>query len=168
MRFFLDTEWADVLGADLISIGLISEDGSKQFYAERDPRPQATSDFVRHVVFPLLEGGACLMSDRAMTKALRAFLADAESPRVIADYFNDIALLQFVLAGFELPDEQVDACGPLPDFETQLADDLGLRMAVEGWFSSHAEHQENRHHALVDAKALRIGWLAYSDSLPPA
>jgi len=32
---FLDTEWADAVGAELVSLALISENGQQVFYAER-------------------------------------------------------------------------------------------------------------------------------------
>lgn len=39
MNLFLDTEWADVIGNELMSLALVSEDGRHTFYAERDPLP---------------------------------------------------------------------------------------------------------------------------------
>lgn len=36
---FLDTEWADLVGDELVSLALISEDGRRLFYAERSPLP---------------------------------------------------------------------------------------------------------------------------------
>jgi hypothetical protein len=44
---FLDTEWADLPGEELVSLALISADGRDQFYAERDPLPSDATDFVR-------------------------------------------------------------------------------------------------------------------------
>ncbi len=56
MLLFLDTEFTDFIDIDLISIGLVSEDGSATFYAERnDYRREAASDFVRVAVLPHLE-----------------------------------------------------------------------------------------------------------------
>jgi len=33
--YFLDTEWADVTGSELVSLALVNEDGDRNFYAER-------------------------------------------------------------------------------------------------------------------------------------
>jgi hypothetical protein len=35
--FFLDTEWADPLAKQLVSLTLVSEDGLYEFYAEIEP-----------------------------------------------------------------------------------------------------------------------------------
>jgi hypothetical protein len=56
MKIFLDTEFTDFPESecDLISIGLVAEDG-REFYAElTDYRQEACNDFVRGVVLPLL------------------------------------------------------------------------------------------------------------------
>lgn len=56
MKLFLDTEFTDFPESecDLISIGLVAEDG-REFYAElTDYRQEACSDFVKQVVLPLL------------------------------------------------------------------------------------------------------------------
>lgn len=55
MLIFLDTEFADFNDPDLISIGLVDENG-REFYAElTDYRNEVCSDFVREVVLPLLK-----------------------------------------------------------------------------------------------------------------
>lgn len=55
MLLFLDAEFTDFIDIDLISIGLVSEDGRATFYAERnDYRREAISDFVREAVLPHL------------------------------------------------------------------------------------------------------------------
>lgn len=57
MNIFLDTEFTDFPERefDLISIGLVDENG-REFYAElTDYRQEACSDFVKQVVLPLLK-----------------------------------------------------------------------------------------------------------------
>ncbi|MFC3656473.1 hypothetical protein FZ025_20265 [Xanthomonas hyacinthi] len=93
MRFFLDTEWADLTGSELVSIALISEDGAHRFYAERDPLPATPTDFVRHMIYPLLQGDPASMSEMAMTTGLHTFLGAATAPLVLADHQNDFRLL---------------------------------------------------------------------------
>lgn len=77
--FFLDTEWADPLARQLVSLALVSEDGLHEFYAEINPLPQSPTDFVRHVVYPLLDGGSQAMPSPDFTKALRHFLLSASN-----------------------------------------------------------------------------------------
>jgi hypothetical protein len=158
---FLDTEWADVLASDLVSLALVSEDGQHVFYAERDPLPAQATDFVRHAVYPLLDRGAVAMSDATMAITLRTFLSGIQLPCVLADHPNDLHLLTYVLAGFDLPDEQAQACGPIPQPVLARTLDDGLTgMVLEDWFAAHPDQARRRHHALVDAHALRMAWLA--------
>ena len=158
---FLDTEWADVAGSQLVSLALVSEDGTQQFYAEMDPLPNDPTGFVRGTVYPLLDRGITALSEVAFTTALRAFVCELSRPTVLADYHNDLALLKHALAGFNLPGDQLDACGPLPDFSAALMLKDGITQRVlEDWFTAHSSDQRRRHHAAVDAHALRMTWLA--------
>jgi hypothetical protein len=167
-RLFLDTEWADSEGRDLVSLALVSEDGAHCFYAERGELPAVATDFVRQVVYPLLERGSAAMSDQAMTTGLRAFVASFDAPYVLADYPNDLKLLKHVLTGFHMPDEQAQACGQIPrPVMTHMLKDGLTAMLVEDWFEAHPEHLARRHHALVDAQALRMAWLVATERLMP-
>lgn len=158
---FLDTEWADVLGAELVSLALVSADGSQRFYAERDPLPECPTDFVRVAVYPLLERGGAALSDAAFTTELRRFLHGVEAPYVLFDYHNDGALLRYALAGFDLPDAEAFSCGPIPSpvMSEMLREGL-MTMLLEDWFRAHPDAAARRHHAGVDAEALRQAWLA--------
>lgn len=80
---FLDTEWADVLGAELVSLAVVSADGRESFYAERDPLPECPTDFVRSAVYPLLDRGSVALSDVEFTTELRQFLCGIEAPFVL-------------------------------------------------------------------------------------
>ncbi|SDQ20143.1 protein of unknown function [Pseudoxanthomonas sp. CF385] len=167
---FLDTEWADPTGSELVSLALVSEDGIHRFYAERDPLPDVATDFVRSVVYPLLERGQWCMPDQAMTTGLRAFLAAVADPIVVADYPNDLALLQYVVAGFDLPDDQAAACGPIPKpVITRMLKEGAMGMLIEDYFAGHPDAAARRHHALIDAEALRMAWLVVTGrvSTPP-
>ena len=157
---FLDTEWADPGGSELVSLALISEDGTHQFYAERDPLPEVATDFVRSVVYPLLERGRWRMTDQEMTTGLRAFLGAVPEPIVLADYPNDLALLQYVIAGFDLSDDQAAACGPVPQpVLTRMLKEGAMGILVEDYFAGLPAAAARRHHALIDAEALRMAWL---------
>lgn len=158
---FLDTEWADVLGAELVSLALVSADGRHRFYAERDPLPDSPTDFVRVAVYPLLERGNAALTDAVFTTELRQFLCGIEAPFVLFDYPNDGALLRYALAGFELPDSQAFSCGPIPSpVMTEMIREGLIAMLLEDWFQAHPDAGARRHHAGVDAEALRQAWLA--------
>ena len=67
MILFIDTEWADALANELVSLALVSDCGRFEFYAEREPLPSAGNDFVRDVVYPLLERGERALPDPQFT-----------------------------------------------------------------------------------------------------
>jgi len=157
---FVDAEWADARGQELVSIALMSADGQHVFYAERDILPNDPTDFVRRVVYPLLDRGEAAVSDAAMTRGLRTFLAELDHPCVLADHPNDVRHLRYVLDGTRLSDTEATACGPKPAVVTTVMDRQGTTTAIlEQWFVSHPEEAARRHHALVDARALRMAWL---------
>ena len=166
MNLFLDTEWADPEGQQLVSLALISEDGEHVFYAERDPLPATPTGFVRDVVYPLLDRGRHAMDDRLFTTRLRQFFCGVDHPCVIVDHSGDTVLLQHALAGFNLAD--ATSCGPIPRVETRnIAQDGTIRMLIEDWFDSHSDAKAFRHHAKVDAEALRMAYLALSGKIEP-
>lgn len=146
------------MGSELVSIGLVSEDGVRRFYAERAPLPATPTDFVLHVVYPLLQGGSFSMSEMAMTTGLRAFLAADQAPLVMADYAHDLVLLRYVLAGFDMADELAQECGPIPQVRGLLIDNAWIGRKVEWLFESRPVLRAGRHHALNDAETLRLAW----------
>jgi hypothetical protein len=167
MRFFLDTEWADTLGSELVSIALVAEGGTDYLYAEREILPAHPTDFVRSVVYPLLDRGKSVLSDQAMTMRVRDFLNSTSAPMIFADYANDLQLLRYVLAGFDLPDTQVSACSPTPRaLDVQIIHDRPTATLVEAYFGAHPEARARRHHALVDAEALRVSWHVSTGRMP--
>lgn len=154
MDLFLDCEWADVLASELVSIALVSGDLQSIFYAERDPLPVDPTPWVRSVVYPLLDRGASAMTDTSMTVAIRQFLASFEVPKIHYDFGPDRSLCQFVIDGFDV----LDPPGPAPgNVEWHRCD--GLSNAIEAWWSAHPARKLKRHHALMDAMALRAAYL---------
>lgn len=103
MRIFLDTEFTDVVDCDLISIGLVSDDG-RQFYGERnDYKVELCSDFVMKIVVPLL--GKCpndVYNMPALGQALRAWLEEFKDhePVICFDFVGDIGLMRDVIGNF--------------------------------------------------------------------
>lgn len=160
-RMFLDVEWADVVGSELVSMALVSADGQQRFYAEASPLPSRPTDFVRYVVYPLLEHGWWSMPRHEITQRLREFLSGIDAPVVIYDHHVDGALLNFVLDGFDLPDMVIAALAPRPSPRLWLVPrDASLNAMVEAYFAAHLDAAARRHHARVDAEALRQAWCA--------
>jgi hypothetical protein len=156
MRFFLDCEWADTIGSELVSLGLVSEDGEHRFYAEVSPLPASPNDFVRAAVYPLLQGGPAARSELEITRDLRGFLAHFEEVEVIYDYPVDGALLRYALDGFDQPDSLLSTLPPMPVVRTRLiSESADVNRRIEQYFSDRPDAARRRHNALVDAEALR-------------
>lgn len=158
---FLDTEWADANAKHLVSLALVSDDGKRCFYAERDPLPTSPTEFVARVVYPLLERGAAARRDAVFCCELRAFIGQDTDAFVLFDHTHDDELLLHALAGFGLNHEELSGCVPYarPNM-TLMYRDYAITALMESWFATHPEDKARRHHALVDAHVLRLGFLA--------
>lgn len=150
---FLDTEWADAAGAELVSLALISEDGRHAFYAKCAELPAAPTSFVAETVYPRLERGRAALEASKLREELRTFLGKFGSAYVLADYPNDIRLLRATLTG-----DGTDP-RPLPSMVTTVMDKEGSTAEwIEAWFRARPDLAARRDHALVDAQALRMAW----------
>jgi len=158
----LDTEFTDFLDLELISIGLVAEDGC-QFYAEvADFDRGKCSQFVRAAVLGQLgQGKGASVSRSGLPARLRAWFADLPGQVTVAsENFVDWELLVDALDG-EMPPQIVgrlnlQELASNPDYQSAVAKYHGPGRA---W-----------HHALHDAMALRAGWMAANPAgckLPP-
>ncbi len=162
-RLFLDCEWADHLGNELVSLALVSEDGQTRFYCEVSPLPKHPNDFVRDVVYPLLNRSHHAKQEIDLTRDLRAFLAQFRDAYVLYDYHVDGTLFRHALDGFNLPDAALMHSPPAPPVVTTLIVERdAVRRQIDQYFAEHPELVQRKHHALVDAEALR--W-AFTKSL---
>lgn len=155
MLIFLDTEYTDSLDCDLISIGMVSEDGQHELYLERsDYTDQWCNSFVRAAVLPLLNSTGLALDRDQVTVRLRAWFSTLpRSVTIACDSFTDWELLLDAL-GEERPP---NLCGR-----------YDLRGHINSSEFHHAVvryHERNGpwHHALHDARANRHGWLAWQD-----
>ena len=162
LRIFFDTEFTE-LGMEprLISIGLVSEDGSREFYAELTDtwRPEHCSrnPFVLEAVLPLLEGGSARMSMPELCLRLGNWLEDFGRPVQLAtDSLSwDWPWIQEIFYETGRWPANVDG-KPFLLVDGQIEDFQRFELAVEKAFSQGLR----RHHALDDAKANRMGWLS--------
>jgi hypothetical protein len=158
MLVFLDTEFTDFVRPDLISIGLVAEDG-REFYAERtDYYTTRCNEFVRETVQPLLgrvPGAACSSSE--LTARVRHWFGQLVEPAtVIYDYEWDWRLLAVAMLG--RPHSK-----PPGDFAKQLnLDSHTITHPVFERAQNSTYNEDWRpHHALADARALRAGYRAW-------
>lgn len=158
MLVFVDTEFTDFIQIDLISIGLVAEDGH-EFYAERnDYRREDCNDFVVSGVLPLLQrvpNAQC--SAEQLTFRLREWFESlGETVTLVFDYFADWELLADALLGdvYQLPPTNVGEKWLLPQ---EIVSDPIFQRALMVTYSSDLPP----HHALADARALCAGYLAW-------
>jgi hypothetical protein len=162
---FIDTEWADELANELVSLALVSDCGKFEFYAERDPLPADAREFVRATIYPLLERGQRALPDASFTQQLHAFFRTTQQAAkpgkltVASDHRNDLDLLGIALEAFNLPDTP-----PRPAFDTLDLGTLGASFSqnVEECFTKDDAVRIRRHHALVDARVNRDAYLLLS------
>lgn len=159
MLIFFDTEFTDLHPeAKLISIGLVAEDGST-FYAElADTYCLAdVGNFAHAAVLPLLQGGDVLMTMRELGERLTTWLAAFGEPvKLVTDSLAwDWPWVQEIF--YELDAWPVNLDGkPLLLTMNNLPAYNDFCEAIEHAFANGLR----RHHALDDAQANRLGWIA--------
>ena len=153
MRLFLDTEFTSPETKQLISIGIISEDGQHSFYGElNDYDTSLCNRFVCENVLPHMEHKG--MSRDQLAFMLREWFATL--PRRVffsCDSYDDIKLVWALLG--ERPANLIENWLDL----RSLIDTTVYHNAVEAYHTP----DKPWHHALHDAAAHRAGWLAWMD-----
>jgi hypothetical protein len=171
INVFLDTEFTS-LEAEvcLISIGLITEDGDRCFYAELTDTysEDNCTDFVLKEVLPLL--GAKPLAGAANYKSVYAQMTLVDVQILLQNWLA--ALIDPVQIWSDSPSHdwryilQIFGSAGLPynllPMPKSLLDDNASSNAkyenrVE---QEYSEKILKRHHALDDAKAMRLGWQA--------
>ncbi len=158
MLIFLDTEYTGLShpahARKLLSLALVAEDGSAEWYAELDGWVLTDCDpWVQRHVVPLLSG------PRLSHDAARASLQDwfAERPRSVQAACDSEIDWRFLLG--LLGDRPSNLAAQRHDL-APLIDTASYNNTVTAYFSKgHPEH-----HALHDARAYRLGWLAWMDA----
>lgn len=151
MKVFLDTEFTNLENPELISIGMITEDGEHQLYLEVSDFPLlACSDFVIETVFPLFGDGKSVKAAELRDELNCWFASLPDEITICCDSQYDKALLVRVFEG-RLPVNLINWIDLYP-------------------FRSHPDFQRaivnyhiqvrKEHHALHDAIAMQQGWLA--------
>lgn len=158
MLIFLDTEFTDFIDCDLIAIGMVSEDGQHEFYAERNDYEAAWCNaFVREAVLPLLgRFPEVVCSREELTRRLWTWFATLpRQVKLACDSAHDRDLLW---DAFE---------DGLPDNLDKAALDLRALIDTTVFHKAVCQYQSEKgdwHHALHDARANRAGWLAWMDA----
>jgi hypothetical protein len=163
INLFFDTEFTRLderyVDAKLISIGFIDETGEHAFYAELDHWHQdECSEFTRNIVLPLLEGGEYVMNMQDLGQKLKRWIDDFDTPVMLWSDAPDLDWRWlswiFLSSGIGWPSNLSHQPKKF-DFDASQAQ--RFNQAIE---SSYSHHGLRLHHALDDAKANCMGWIA--------
>lgn len=155
MRFFLDTEFSERRGSmELISIGIVAEDGREFYSVSSEFDPSKVNDWVRDNVLPKLPESKDRLSYRELGKRIKEFVG-SDVPEFWA-YYADYDWVLFCWcfgAMIDLPQGWPMFC---MDFKQFMIDrGLSKRDLPE-------QDKSTEHDALVDARWLRDAWNATS------
>jgi len=160
-RIFVDTEFTDLLDCELLSIGLVAEDG-REFYAERsDVDLERCGDFARVAVLPQLrQDGSEAFTEEELGSRVREWLAQFQpvAPVLISvDHPVDWELCSYLVRD---PESLVMPTWVKGQSIRGAIDPLLIELY---W----TQHGRRSHHALHDARANRFAFLqGREDSMP--
>ena len=141
MKYFFDTEFAeDGKTIDLISIGIISENGHEFYRVSNEFNVKNCNDWVTNKVLPLLPSNNKWISRSQLKKDILEFIG-SDKPEFWAYYadYDWVVLCQLFGTMLDLPDGWPMYCKDIK----QLCDELG---------NPRLPDQKNEHDALADAK----------------
>lgn len=152
MRVYLDTEFTQFTHPNLISIGLVADNG-REFYAVLKSFPlHKCSVFVREVVLPIIEHWPSTTLDRSeLRQSLKQWLNEAAEPlEIVCDFATDADLLIELIDGYT--DDVLRAFNITGFTVLSAAQCEQITDALDSYFTE--PRQWPRHHALEDARAL--------------
>lgn len=186
MKVFIDTEFTDFGNRDIISLGMVAENGS-EFYGENcEYEKKWASQFVKENVLPLCDFQKHGMSRRRLAGKAWEWLDElpCQNITLMIDYGGDNELLDELFSGESHPkinsvqnifapmqkevnarhEMHIEKAGSLPSEGTKLfkACRNAYKIAFYNYFKSSNKIQ---HHALDDAKANKFGFDAMMKQL---
>lgn len=176
LRVHLDTEFTDFVEPELISIGLVSDEGH-EFYGENLSFDHGkSSEFVQKNIYPLLKPAEYGMKERELSARLWVWLDELPCDFVIisADYTTDLELFEELLGDKHPKILEIENFrhritwwirGNIVNDPNPETSGLAIYTAIQNRFKMEFidyffKTKEIQHHALSDAKANRAAWLA--------
>lgn len=153
MRVFLDTEFTDFRNPRLISAGLVAENG-REFYCELTDGWGSShcTKFVLDTVLPLLGGVAAMKRDDAGARLVDWLASLSGGITVVSDTETDWRLLMSLIWPHTNDDVAISG-------EQLSWPGVSMARRHEDLLEELLENEPARHHALVDARALRMAVL---------
>jgi hypothetical protein len=153
VKYFIDTEFIeDGSTIDLVSIGVVLEDGASLYFESADCDLSRASEWVRSNVLAHLEGGPLVSVPRSLIRdTLVALTARDESPEFwgYSAAYDWVAVCQLFGTMMQKPPHWPFFMRDL----RQRLDDLGLQHVTQP--------EAGAHHALTDARWVRDTFMAH-------
>jgi hypothetical protein len=164
---FVDTEFTDFKNTELMSIGVVSEDGAHEFYREVQHIADFRSGFVNQVVVPLMDRD--FKHPDIVALDLKEWLDALPGDYVIivVDYVGDWHLMEPLLK--KQPTKKKVYVKMLNFAFWHMLNERGYNVpqtsighvsnSMMNGIANYYTIDPRQHHALVDARANRHGWL---------
>ena len=147
MKIYFDTEFIEKPNTiELISIGMIKENGEEYYAISNEFDPRKANDWVRENVIEKLEPNVPRKSIPEIRQEILEFVG-AESPEFWAYYgaFDWVALCWIFGSMIELPPH-------FPKYYLDLKQEMVSKNLDKAWKRMVCPDPEGEHNALVDAK----------------
>lgn len=161
MLIFLDTEFTDFINTEVLSIGMVTSDMKHEFYAERtDYSLKMCSEFVKEEILPLFDKSGFVGTKKEIGQKVVDWIISLPYSEVVivVDYHGDWEILGDLLPSVPMKLKRS------PVYIQALTDFAPLT-AIHGCEEYFEKIDKRQHHALVDAKSNRHGWLAAMKTL---
>lgn len=162
IRLFLDTEFTDLIFFPrLLSVGIVGD--GIEFYGEVTDRKrlESSSYFVKETVLPQfgkIPGAACSYQDLCHRLAVffKALTKNCDYIIVAYDYCLDWELVREALEHAGIPRWITLSMQIIPVDVNHIIRQPEAESASQNYFQSQRFAQYSRHHALCDARALKL------------
>jgi hypothetical protein len=147
MKYWFDTEFIeDGKTIDLISIGIVCEDGRERYYESSECDHSRASPWVKENVLPHLMGHGCVLTREQIARRIVDFVGpDPEFWAYYADY-DWVAMCQLFGTMMDLPKGWPMYCRDVK----QLCDNMGNPKLPE--------QSSTEHNAIADARWTKEAW----------
>lgn len=168
---FFDTEFTDFTTLNLISVGCITEDGTKELYLENDDyNRNFCTPFVQTVVVPLLKGGKFKRQYGKLADEFVEWFNQFESVTLVLDYVGDAVLFDRLVKHSSVSITAVVDCMFPTHSLKQVANERGymitaaserkMQKTYADTLQQQVDKSDDYHNSLRDAINMRIAWLA--------
>ena len=175
LRVHIDTEFTDFVNSDVISLGMIADNGSEFYFENLDHIKAWCSDWVKENIYPMLNDVKFGKTRKALAASAWEWIAELECDGIIISYDHrvDMEILMDLFGGIKHPkifDHQNIIENIYYDCDRIVKESGGGHSAYDSMvarvistferdFQSYFETTgETQHYAISDARANRFAY----------